>query len=50
MRAAFVTPRQALVDAVAIGLIGDDENAAVGMRSRSAKQKSAGHECIEKEC
>ncbi len=30
MGAAFVAPGEALVDAVAIGLVGNDENAAVG--------------------
>jgi len=41
MRAALFALGQALIDAIAIGLIGDDENAAVGMSGRDEKQKSA---------
>ena len=50
MGAAFVALGQALIDAVAVGLIGDDEDATVGMRGRDHEQKSANQECIKKEC
>ena len=50
MGAAFFALGQALIDAVAVGLIGDDENAAVGMSGRDDEQKSTDQECIEKEC
>jgi hypothetical protein len=50
MCAAFGSLGQALIDAVAVGLIGDDENAAVGMRGRGNEQKRADQECIENEC
>ena len=50
MCAAFVALGEALIDAVAVGLVGDDENAAVGMRGRDDEQKSADQNCIENEC
>jgi hypothetical protein len=40
--AAFLTPRQALVDAIAIRLVGDDEDAAVGRCSRRGRYENAG--------
>jgi hypothetical protein len=39
MSAAFVAVGQALVDAVTIGLVGDDENTAVGRRGRRGEQE-----------
>ena len=50
MRAAFFALGQALIDAISIGLVGDDENTAVGMSGRDGEQKSADQECIENEC
>ena len=50
MRAAFLALGQALVDAVAVGLIGDDENTAVGVSGRDDEQKAADQECVENEC
>ena len=50
MGAALVAPGQALIDAVPIGLIGDDENAAIGMSVRDDEQKSADQDGIENEC
>ena len=44
MRAAFFTLGEALVDAVAIGLIGNDENPAVGPSCRPGKERHAGQE------
>jgi len=38
MSAAFVALGQALVDAVAVGLVGDDEDFGFGVRSRSQEQ------------
>ena len=34
MGAAFVAPRKALVDAIAVGLVCNDEDAAVSQRGR----------------
>jgi len=45
MRAALVAPREALVDAIAVGLVGDDEDAAVGQRGGSCKNERGGKEC-----
>ena len=49
MGAAFFAPGEALVDAVAIGLVGNDENAAVGGSGRGGEQEGtgqkAGNEC-----
>ncbi len=45
MGAALLTPGEALVDAIAVGLIGDDEDAAVGISRRCAYQEGAGYEC-----
>ena len=45
MGAAFLTPGQALIDAVAIRLVGNDEDAAVGGSARGGKQEGAGKEC-----
>ena len=42
MGAAFVAPGEALVDAIAVGLVGDDEDAAVGQRGRRGKQERRG--------
>ena len=42
MRAAFLALGEALVDAVAVGLVGDDENPAVGRRRRRGEQEHAG--------
>ncbi len=42
MGAAFLTPGQALVDAVAVGLVGNDEDAAVGGSGRGGKQEGTG--------
>ena len=45
MCTTFVAPRQALVDAISVGLVGNDENAAVGVSGRGREQKCAGNEC-----
>lgn len=46
MGAAFVTLGEAFVDAIAIGLVGHDEDAAVGGSGRSGgKQEGTGKEC-----
>ena len=42
MGAAFFALGQALVDAVAIGLVGDDENAALGGRWRRGEEERTG--------
>ena len=46
MGAAFLAPGEALVDAIAVGLIGNDEDAAVGGSGRSGKQECAGNEVL----
>ena len=38
MGAAFVAPGEALVDAIAVGLVGDDEDAAVGRTRRRRRE------------
>ena len=38
-RAAFVAGRQATVDAIAVGIVGDDEHLSVRLRARSTKAK-----------
>ena len=45
MGAAFLTAGEALIDAVAIRLVGYDEDAAVGECGRGGKQESTGNEC-----
>ena len=40
MGAAFLAPGEALVDAVAVGLVGDDENAAVGRCRRRGERRT----------
>ena len=45
MGAALVAPGEALVDAIAISLVGNDEDAAVGASGRGGKQESTGKEC-----
>ena len=42
MRAAFLAPGQALVDAIAVGLVGDDEDAGVGERRGGGEDERAG--------
>ncbi len=42
MGAAFFAPGEALVDAVAVRLIGDDEDAAVGRCNRGGTQEHTG--------
>jgi len=42
MGAALLAFGQALVDPVAVGLVGDDENPAVGPRYRPGKERQAG--------
>ena len=42
MGAALVAPGEALVDAVAVGLVGNDEDAAVGGSGRGGKQEGTG--------
>src|SRR5262249_15381753 len=39
--AAFVAPRQALVGAISVGLVCDDEGAGVGQRRRGAAEEGA---------
>ena len=41
MRAAFFALRKAVVNAIAIGLIGNDEHAAVGPCGRASQEKGA---------
>ena len=45
MGAAFVALGQALVDAITVGLIGDNKDAAVGVSGRCGEQECAGNEC-----
>ncbi len=45
MRAAFFAPGEALVDTVAVSLVGDDEDAAIGPRSRGGEQEHTGQKC-----
>ena len=45
MRAAFVAPGKALVDAIGVSLIGNDEDAAVGGGGRGGENEGAGKEC-----
>ena len=42
MCATFIAPRKTLIDPVTIGLVFDDENAAVGRCRRRGKQKHTG--------
>ena len=42
MGSAFFAPGEALVDAVTVGLVGDDENAAVGGCGRGGERQDAG--------
>ncbi len=44
MGAAFIAFREALVDAVAVRLVGDDEDAAVGRGSRCGSHENTGQE------
>ena len=44
MGAAFVALGEALVDAVGVGLIGNNEDAAVGGSRRCSEQECAGNE------
>ena len=48
MGAAFLAPGEALVDAVAVGLVGNDEDAAVGGSGRGGKQEGTGREVRRK--
>ncbi len=45
MGAAFVAPGETLVDAIAVRLVGDDEDAAVGGSGRGGEQERTGNEC-----
>ena len=50
MSAAFLAPGEALVDAIAVGLVGDDEDAAVGgkrPRRRGGTRRPEMHACAE---
>jgi hypothetical protein len=42
MCTTFVAPRQALVDAISVGLVGNDENAAVRPSRRAGKEANTG--------
>ena len=42
MGAAFIAPGEAFIHAVTVGLVGNDEDAAVGGSGRSGKQEDAG--------
>jgi len=44
MGAAFVAPGEALVDAIAVGLVRDDENAGFGTGRRRGDKGCAGKE------
>ena len=48
MGAAFLAPGEALVDAIAVGLVGDDEDAAVGGSGRGGEQERTGNEVLRK--
>ena len=48
MGAAFLAPGEALVDAVAVGLVGNDEDAAVGGSGGRGEQEPAGQKCTDK--
>ena len=45
MGATLVAPGETLVDAIAIRLVGDDEDAAVGGSGRGGEQERTGNEC-----
>ena len=47
MGAAFLAPGEALVDAVAVRLVGDDEDAAVGGSGRGGEQEGTGQEVLK---
>src|SRR5882757_841224 len=47
MGAAFLAVGETLVDAIAVGLIGDDEDAAVGRCRRYRRNEQASQECRE---
>ena len=47
MGAAFLAPGEAFVDAVAVRLVGNDEDAAVGGSGRGGKQEDAGKSAEE---
>jgi hypothetical protein len=47
VRAAFLAPGEALVDAVAVALVGDDEYAAVGGCRRGGHHERAGQKCMD---
>jgi len=42
MSAAFLALGQALVDTIAVGVVGDDENASLGKRNGCGSQKGTG--------
>ena len=42
MGAALFAPRQALIDAITVWLVRDDENPAVGPSCRAGKERHAG--------
>ena len=42
MGAALLAPGKTLVDPIAVGLVGDDENPAVGQRGLCGKKRGAG--------
>ena len=44
MGAAFFAPGEAFIDAITIGLVGHDEDAAVGGSGRGGEQKGTGQE------
>jgi len=50
MGAAFLAPGKALVDAIGVSLIGNNENAAVGESGRCGEQECAGQELAGNEC
>lgn len=45
MGAAFLAPGEALVHPIVVGLVGNDENAAVGGSGRGGEQECASNEC-----
>lgn len=45
MRATFVAPRQAPVDAVTFSLVGDDKDAAVGQCGGAGENEQGGKGC-----
>ena len=48
MRPAFVASREAFIDAIAVVVVGDDEDVAVGQCSGSSENECASKKCGSK--